>query len=179
MKCYDREKLFSFVHQMLKPEETEAVRSHLAECTQCQQVVEEYRKLDGTLDGWAIAEPSPWFDARVQARVAASGKEKSGFLGIGRVRVLAVSVLSMVLIVAGFIAFHQRQARQAPGTVAGPSSPQVSQTGARSAGATEAQVQSLSAEQQLKMDENLSVLEDYDLLANFDVLSELPQAKDN
>jgi len=179
MNSHEHEKLFLFVQQMLKPQEAEEVRRHLAECTHCGQVVEGYRKLNLTLDDWTTPEPSPWFDSRVRARVAASGKEKSGFLGFGRVRVLMVGVLSMVLIVGALIAVHQRRAQKPSGAVAGPASPQVSETAPQSAASAEAQVQPLPAEQQLKMDENLSVLEDYDMLSNFDVLSELPQAKDN
>ncbi|HUZ45044.1 MAG TPA: zf-HC2 domain-containing protein [Terriglobia bacterium] len=179
MKCHEREKLFSYLCQMVKPREAEEVRRHLAGCPRCAQVVEEYRKLDLALDKWTAAEPSPWFDARIRARLAASEKEKSGFLGFGGLRTLVVSVLSVVLIVAGFIAFHQRRAPEQPVSAAGSSLPVVSQTAPQVSGAAEGQAQSLSAEQRVKMDENLSVLEDYDMLANFDVLSELPKAKDN
>ncbi len=179
MKCHKREKLFSYLHQMLNPQESEEVRQHLAECPRCAQVVEEYRKVDLALDEWTSAEPSPWFDARMRARLAASGKGKSGLLGFGGLRTLVVSVLSVVLIVAGFIAFHQRQSRESSVPVAISSAPQVSETAAPASAEVEAPAHPLSAEQQVKVDENLSVLEDYDMLANFDVLSELPQAKDN
>jgi Putative zinc-finger len=179
MKCHQREKLFSFIHQMLNPQEAEGVRLHLAKCSECRQVVEEYRQLDLVLNDWTAPEPSPWFDAHVRARMAASGKEKSGFLGFGKVRTQVVGVLSVVLIVAGFIAIHQRQMQKASTSIAGPAVPQMNQTTPQYAGATEVQVQSLPAEEELKMDENLSVLEDYDMLANFEVLSELPQAKNN
>jgi len=179
MNCDAKEKLFSYAHQMLEPAEAEEVCLHLAKCAQCGQVVEAYRKLDLALDDWTAPEPSPWFDARVRSRLAASEKAKSGFLGFGRLRVLAVSVLSVVLLVAGFIALRQRRAQDASGSVASRSLPQASQAARQSAGATEAQVQPLPAEEELKMDENLSVLEDYDMLANFEVLSELPKAKDN
>lgn len=179
MNCHEHEKLFSYVHQMLGPAEAEEVRAHLAECAPCGQVVEEYRKLDLALDDWTTPEPSPWFDARVRARVEASGTEKSGFLGFGRLRALAVSMLSVVLMVTGFIALRHRHAPETSGSVASRSLPPASQAASQPAGATEAQIQPLPPEEELKMDENLSVLEDYDMLANFDVLSELPQAKNN
>ena len=179
MTCPEREKLFSSIHQMVKPQEAEEVRRHLAECPRCAQVVEEYRKLDLALDEWTAAEPSPWFDARMRARLAASGKEKSGLLGFGGLRTLVVSVLSVVLIVAGFIVFHQRRARESSVPVPSSSAPQVSETAPPASAEVEAPAHPLSVEQQVKVDENLSVLEDYDMLSNFDVLSELPQAKDN
>lgn len=179
MNCYEREKLFAYAQQMLEPVEAEEVRSHLATCAQCGQVVEEYRKLDSALEEWAAPEPSPWFDARVRARVEASGKEGSGLLGFGRLRLLAASVLSVVLIVTGFIVFHQRRARKASGPVASCALPQASQAAHQAAGTEQAQSKPLAAEDELKMDENLSVLENYEMLANFEVLSELPQAKDN
>jgi len=79
MKCNEREKLFLFVHQMLKPDELDQVRRHLAGCAECRQAAEEYGKLDSALDEWSAADPSPWFDAKVRARVAESGQKNPGF----------------------------------------------------------------------------------------------------
>jgi hypothetical protein len=179
MNCLEREKLFSFAHQMLEPTEAEEVHWHLTQCARCGQAVEEYRKLDSVLDDWVAPEPSPWFDVRVRARVEASEKEGSWLMGFGRLRVLAMSVLSVILIVAGFITFREHRTQEASTPVASQSVPQEGQTARPAAGAAEARLKPLPAEQQLKMDENLSVLEDYDMLANFEVLSELPQAKNN
>lgn len=179
MNCHDREKLFLYVHQMLGPAEAEEVRLHLALCADCQEAVSEYQKLDAALDEWSAPEPSLWFDARLRARMAASEKEESGFLGFGRLRVLAVSLLSVILIVTGFITFREHRAQESARSVASRSLPVANPAASQPVGTTEAQVHSLQAAEELKMDENLSVLEDYDMLANFDVLSELPQAKDN
>lgn len=176
MKCNDREKLFLFVHQMLQPEEAEAVRRHLAGCSDCVRAAAEYHRLEEALNYWSVAEPSPWFDARIRDRVAANGQQNLRFFGFLAV---TVAVAVMVLILAGVVVFSHRGVvenqqppaiRQQPVATAAP--PQAPST-------TQAARRPLPAEEQLKMDENLRVLEDYEVVANFDALSELPQANDN
>jgi len=81
MKCLDREKLFLFLHQMMGPDEADRVRRHVAGCDHCARTAEEYRRLDSALDDWNTAEPSPWFETRVRALVAASERKNSGFSG--------------------------------------------------------------------------------------------------
>jgi anti-sigma factor RsiW len=179
MKCYDREKLFLFVHQMLEPDEADVVRRHVSGCADCAHVVDEHRKLDAALDDWNVAEPSPWFDAKVRARVAASERKNAGFFGFGRVRVLAAGMAAIALILVAVVVFNHpkvAEMNQPPSTlqqqVATAVPPQVPAI-------TAAIRQPLPPEEQLKMDENLSVLEDYEVVANFDALSELPQANNN
>ena len=161
MKCNDREKLFEFVEHMLKPREEEAVQSHVAGCSECGRIVEEYQKLHVTLDDWKAAEPTPWFDARVRASAASSGVEARGFPIMGRMRTLAVGVLSLFLVVGSFVAVHRYRLRE------NAMANQIWNNG---------QGPAFTADQEVKMYENLPVLEDYDMLANFDVLSELPQS---
>ncbi|HXH50956.1 MAG TPA: zf-HC2 domain-containing protein [Terriglobia bacterium] len=179
MKCHDRGKLFLFVHRMLAPDEADVMRQHVADCANCARVVDEHRKLEVALGDWNVAEPSPWFDAKVRARVAASEQKNAGFFGFGRVRVLAAGMAAIALILVAVVLFnHQKVAEinQPPGsqeqTTVTAVQPQVPAT-------TAAIRQPLPPEEQLKMDENLSVLEDYEVVANFDALSELPQANDN
>jgi anti-sigma factor RsiW len=179
MKCDDREKLFLFVHQMLEPDEADVVRRHVAGCADCRRDVDEHRKLDAALDDWNVAEPSPWFDAKVRARVAESEQKNAGFLGFGRMRVLAAGVAATVLIVVALVVFnHQKVAEinQPPSSL---ERPVAITPGGRVPATTAAIRQPLPPEEQLKMDENLSVLEDYEVVASFDALSELPQANDN
>jgi hypothetical protein len=179
MKCHDRKKLFLFVQQMLEPGEADRVRRHVAGCAECAHVAEEYRQLDAALDDWRTAEPSPWFDAKVRARVPASERKNSRFFGFGKARALAAGVAAMVLILAVVVVFNHRKVaeiNQPPSSqqqsIATAATPQVP-------AATGAAQQPLLAEEQLKMDENLSLLEDYEVVANFDALSELPQANNN
>jgi anti-sigma factor RsiW len=172
MKCNDREKLFLYVHQMLQSDEAEVVRRHLAECADCSRVANEHRRLDAALDDWSAAKPSPWFDAKVRARIAAGGQKKRGLFGFGRVRVLAAGVAAVALIVALVVVFSHRGVVENQQRVAVTASPQQPATSA-------AARRPLPAEEQLRMDENLRVLEDYEVVANFDALSELPQANDD
>jgi anti-sigma factor RsiW len=179
MKCNDREKLFLFVHQMLEPDEADRMRRHVAGCAECARAVEEYRKLDSALDDWGVAEPSPWFDAKVRARVAASGKKNSWFFGFGRVRVLAVGVAALALVLVAVVVFNHQGVVENQQSASNRQQPAVTSPQPRTPATTEALRQPLPAEEQLKMDENLSLLEDYEVVANFDALSELPQAHDN
>jgi hypothetical protein len=179
MKCQSREKLFLFAQQMMDPEESERMRWHVANCAECTRAVEEFRKFDSALDHWAVAEPSPWFEAKVRARVAASGQKKSEFFGFGRLRALGAGLAVVALILAAVVVFnHQKVAEinQPPSSLERP----VTVTpGQRVPATTEAMRKPLPPAEQLKMDENLSVLEDYEVVANFDALSELPQANKN
>jgi len=172
MKCNDREKLFLYVHQMLQSDEAEVVRRHLAGCADCARLANKYRGLDAALDDWSAVEPSPWFDAKVRARIAASDQKKRGLFGFGGVRALAAGMAALALIVALVVVFSHRSVVENQQPVAVTASPHqpVSAEAAR---------QPLPAEEQLRMDENLRVLEDYEVVANFDALSELPQANDD
>ena len=179
MKCQDRERLFLFVHRMLEADEADQVRRHLAGCTECGRAVEEYRKLDSALDDWGVAEPSPWFDAKVRARVAAGGRKNSGFFGFGRVRTLAAGVAALVMVLVAVVVFNHQRVAEINRPPSSLQRPVAITPGPRVPATTEALRQPLPAEEQLKMDENLSVLEDYEVVANFDALSELPQANAN
>lgn len=179
MKCNNREKLFLFVHQMLEPDEADRMRQHLAACGECARAAEEYRRLDSALDDWNTAEPSPWFDSKVRARVAASENRNYWFFGFDRLRALAAGMAVVALILVAVVVLnHQKVAEinQPAG-----SQQQVVATSAQvqPLEKTEALKKPLPPEEQLKMDENLSLLEDYEVVANFDALSELPQANNN
>ena len=178
MKCNEREKLFLFVHQMLEPHEAEWMRRHIAGCAECLRAAEEYARLDAALDDWSAAEPSPWFDAKVRARVAASAQKEPGFFGFSRVRALVAGVAGVALIVGALAVFHHRVVEnQQP--VISQQQPAATAVAPQAHVTTEARRQLMPAAEQLKMDEKLSLLEDYDVVSNFDALSELPQANDN
>jgi anti-sigma factor RsiW len=188
MKCWKREQLFAYVHRMLEPREESAVRSHLDECARCREVAEEFRELDTVLDAWQPVEPSPWFDARVRAAVAAAEQKRSAspLFGLRWARWLAPALL-VVLVVLGFLWVRRspevskpvaqrvapRTIQPAPAVTAETPHQPLARTQAPSvvrppaAGATE--------EDEISLYDNLPILEDYDLLANFDVLSELPR----
>ena len=187
MKCVEREQLFAFTHQMLEARAESEVRAHLAECSACRAVAEGFRQLDAVLDEWKPTEPSPWFDTRVRAALAAEGEKRAArpLFGLRWAQLLVPAVV-MALVVLGVLLL--RRSPQAPQPVARQQSPQVSQPAravppetqpkplakAQPPAVTQPQAAATVEEDELSLYQNLRVLEDYDLLANFDVLSELP-----
>jgi hypothetical protein len=167
--CLKREDIFALSPGMLAEREANDAKEHLEGCANCRKVFEDYLRLDSILEGWApAAEPSPWFDARLRAAVAAAkpASASPGFRtwSLAWTRWLALSALAAMLVGALVTRHHLRlqHQRSAPAPV------QVAQTQRPPAVASE-------AAQELKMYQNLPVLEDYDMLANFDVISELPK----
>ena len=72
MSCTNMEKrILPYVDGRLKESERLEVEKHLSTCTACQMRVTEFRAVSGLLDELPVIEPSPAFDARVRARVAA------------------------------------------------------------------------------------------------------------
>ena len=58
------------------------VEKHLASCAPCSVRVNEFRAVSGLLDELPVIEPSPEFDVRVRARVAAEPvRRKAGGRG--------------------------------------------------------------------------------------------------
>lgn len=163
-KCPEREKLFSYSHKMLERNEELEVRAHLAQCRICDQEINEFREIDSVLGEWKPAEPSPYFDARLKARVASAGAEHSGLaiFGLRRAQLLAPVFAVLLVVAATFIVFRARS-----GYNARPPVPSVAQT---------ANTPAVKVEDELTLYENLPVLEDedYDMLAQFDILSEVP-----
>ena len=179
MKCNHREKLFLFVHQMLDFDEADRMRRHLAGCGECARAAEEYRRLNSALDDWNTAEPSPWFDNKVRARVAASGRMNSGLFGFDRVRTLVAGAAALVLVLVAVVVFNHPKVAEINQPVSSQQQTVTASAPPQASEKIEAMKKPLPAEEQLKMDENLSVLEDYEVVANFDALSELAQANNN
>jgi anti-sigma factor RsiW len=72
MSCGRMEnKILSYVDGRLKESERLEVEKHLAGCTACELRVAEFRAVTGLLDELPQIAPSPAFDVRVRARVAA------------------------------------------------------------------------------------------------------------
>ncbi len=179
MKCQERENLFLFFHQMLEPQQAERMRQHLAGCAECARAAEDYRKLDNALDDWSTAEPSPWFDAKVRARVEESARKDPGFFGFGRLRALVAGVAAVIMIFAAVVVFNHHNVVENNHPAVSQQQPVEASITPQPAETAQVKKQPLPAEEQLKMDENFSLLEDYEVVANFDALSELPQANQN
>ena len=125
------------------------LETHLASCTACAQRAEELRRLWGVLDELPAVHPSPAFDARLRARLAAEPRPSFWRGLVPRPR-LVLAVLTLLLLATWISSL--------PPAV--PNPPAVART-----------------EEEFRMIKDLGVLENYDVLANFEALSELPQAQ--
>ena len=78
---------------------TPEMKAHLDVCAECAGKLEAFRQTMSLLDEWQAPEPSPYFDARLRARLREeSAKPSAGWLGWLRRPVLAASLaLVMVL----------------------------------------------------------------------------------
>jgi hypothetical protein len=185
MKCVEREKIFALTHRMLEPREESEVRTHVADCLECRAVAEEFYRLDAVLDEWKAAQPSPWFDTRVRAALAAEERKRAArpLFGLRWTQLLVPAVV-VVLVVLGVVLLRRSpqapqpvaQQNVAPVTRPAPTVPPETQSKqlAQASAVTQPQKAATAEEDELSLYQNLPVLEDYDLLANFDVLSELP-----
>jgi len=90
----------------------EEVRGHLEGCTGCRQELEELRATMGLMDEWAVPEVSPFFDAKLLARLRAEQQNgrasflervKARFLYSSNMRLQPVlaSVLGVVMLAGG------------------------------------------------------------------------------
>ena len=78
MSCSRMEnKILGYVDGRLKEAERLEVEKHLAACPACRMRVNEFRAVSGLLDELPVIEPSPAFDLRVHARVAAEPVKQS------------------------------------------------------------------------------------------------------
>ncbi len=148
MSCARMEgRLLAFIDGRLKEKEQREMQSHLAACPACTLRVNEFRSVSGLLDELPQIEPSPAFDVRVRARIAAEPVKQSWWSWFGAApRVLVAA--SMLLLATVWVGHHPVDHTDV----------------ANSNGSDETQ-----------MMQDLPVLENYDVLANFEPLTELPQ----
>lgn len=147
-------RMLGYIDGRLKDSERAEVEKHLALCAPCAMRVEEFRAVSGLLDELPVIEPSPEFDTRVRALVAAEPVKKDWW-ALLRVPPRIALVASALLVAALWLGFYT------PGPK--PNLPWNGNT----------QV----ADEQMMQD--LPVLEDHDVLANFEPLKELPPPVQN
>ncbi len=153
MNCKSIENaLLSYTDGRATEAERAAVEAHIEACAACRARVAEFRRVWSVLDEAPVPEPSPSFDARLRARIAA--EPRRGWLGMwvpAPRLVLATAALALLTV---WIAMQ-------PADV----TPQPEPTGI---------AQNNDDPQAMR---DLQVLEDYDVLADFEALSTLPAAK--
>ena len=82
-----------------------AVRAHVEQCADCSRELKALESTMLALDGWEGVEPSPFFDARMAARMREErAAQPAGFLERMRTRLLFGSSLNMRPIAAGALA---------------------------------------------------------------------------
>jgi anti-sigma factor RsiW len=171
--CLEREQLFAYALEMLEGQEKLEMQRHVAECAICRKALEEYRQLDGVLDGWQPLQPSPWFDARVRSAVARAEESFASpwarFLaGLGWSRRMAPALVAMMVLVVSAVIVERR-----PNLL--PRSVTYITDRANDGSAANALSQLSPAELAGGRAVGAATLDDYDMLANFEVLSELPK----
>ena len=143
------------------------METHLANCASCAERVHGFSAVSSLLGEWKDIEPSPWFDTRLEQRLAQE-KIVSGWLGrwlrpIWQVplrfpaAVLAVLVLvSVIVIRTGYLPSPEQE------TASEPRAPVVTVTAANV--------------DEVALYQSLPVLENWEMLRNFEVLQELGSA---
>jgi len=146
MSCERMEsRILSYVDGRLEKSERAEVQKHLDGCAACRVRVTEFSAVNDLLDELPILEPSPAFDVRVRARIAAEPVRQSwwAWLRPSPRTAFAASVLLLATVWLGY------GSRNAPL----PISPE---------------------EADAAIMQDLPVLEDHDTLTNFEPLKELP-----
>jgi len=112
MSCARMEnKILGYVDGRLKEGERLEVEKHLETCAACRLRVNEFRAVSGLLDELPVIEPSPAFDVRVRALVAAEPVKQSwwsAFLPSPRVAI-AASMLMLASVWMGMYAPPNQQ----------------------------------------------------------------------
>lgn len=125
------------------------IESHLNECTACRARVEGFAGVWSVLNEMPMQEPSPAFEARLRARLAAEPQRVGFWAGFADILPAPRLALAITLLAAFTIWQSSR-----PVSVSGPAS----------AGSSEAD---------FRMIQDLPVLENYDVLTSFDALSQV------
>ena len=144
------ERILAYVDGRLKDSERSETEKHLTSCAACRVRVNEFRSVGELLEELPLVEPSPAFDVRVRARVAAEPVKQSWWAWLRPSPRIAFAA-SALLVATLWIGYRSR-----------PIAPDISPD-----------------EADAQMMQDISVMEDHDTLANFEPLNELPPAVDN
>lgn len=144
-------RIVAYLDGRLNESERLEVKKHLASCAPCSVRVNEFRAVSGLLDELPVIEPSPEFDVRVRARVAAEPVKESWWAWM-RVSPRVVFAASMLLLAAVWMGYTSHNMTAPP-------------------------IDMQQADAQMLQD--LPVLEDHDVLSNFEPLKDLPGQADD
>jgi anti-sigma factor RsiW len=154
MSCERMEsRILAYVDGRLSESDRAEVQKHLDACPACHVRATEFSSVSDLLDELPVIEPSPAFDVRVRARIAAEPVKQSWWASWGWLRPSPriTFAASMLLLATVFVSYR-------PGDNNAPL---------------------ISPDQaDAEMMQDLSVMEDHDTLSNFEPLKELPPPVD-
>jgi len=147
MSCERMEsRILAYMDGRLKDSERAEAEKHFAACAICRVRVNEFRSVSDLLGELPMVEPSPAFDVRVRARVAAEPVKQSWWAWMRPSPRIAFAA-SMLVLAMLWIGYHTQPVAPLP----------------------------IPADQvESGIQQDFPVMEDYDTLANFEPLKELP-----
>ncbi|MSO24176.1 MAG: zf-HC2 domain-containing protein [Acidobacteria bacterium] len=74
-----RENLWGYHHHQIPDDLDASMRSHLETCADCATELEQFKQVDGALDGFAVIEASPYFDQKLNVRLNEVERNLSGW----------------------------------------------------------------------------------------------------
>jgi len=138
-------RILAYVDGRLKESERLEMEKHLATCATCQLRVNEFRAVSSLLDEVPEIQPSPAFDVRVRARVAAE-PAKQGWWAWFTPSPRVAFAASLLLLATVWVGYKDSQV------------PGIDQK-----------------EMDAQMMQEIQTLDDQDVISNFDPLKDLPQ----
>ena len=153
MSCERMEnRILAYMDGRLNENERAEVQKHLDACPACRVRATEFSSVSDLLDELPVIEPSPAFDVRVRARIAAEPIRQSWWASWGWLRPSPriAFAASMLLLATVFVSYRTDN-------VVAPITPDQADAA---------------------MMQDLSVMEDHDTLSNFEPLKELPPPVD-
>lgn len=151
MNCERLEgRLVSYMDGRAGEKDRRTVESHLAQCAACRARVAGFEGVWGMLGELPPSEPSPAFEARLRARLAAEPVRTDFWAGLIELLPAPRLALAVTLLAAFSIWISSRP-------------PVISQSPSVN-----------SSEAEFRMIQDLPALENYDVLSSLDVLSQTP-----
>lgn len=90
----------------------EAEARHAGECAQCRTALEEFAETRSVVAGMTLAQPGPWFTARVMAAITARERDEESrdgvWISVRRLAPRMVAFSALLLILGGSWAVQQR-----------------------------------------------------------------------
>jgi Putative zinc-finger len=197
MTCQNvRENFWGYHHRQISDELAWSMHSHLETCSACAAELQQFRQVDGALDGFAEIEPSLYFDQKLNAKLDEAERESSGWGWVGvwlKDRYLWTFVTLFLAATGLWLGFRHQQGEQLrsmeevvriqdenlrPQRSPNPGASVSPQTKSEVASVAEPSEPSAKGEDVIS-DEDLAVVENLDLLQDYDFLKELATDKAN